>query len=92
MLNREQKWGMYKDVAGESGYKQKTLEQYKYIADSVKPSVRTEGLSHQHHQQVAPLEPEQQKEWLSKASENNMNISINLIKPSRMVAQALIVA
>ena len=39
---REQKWGMYDDVAKESGYNVDTLKDYKYVADKVKESLRNE--------------------------------------------------
>jgi hypothetical protein len=135
-MNREQKWGKIFTLYGYDNKEQRTLEDYKYVSDNVENTVRNVNLPFAHHKAVAPLEQEQQKEWLSKAcgkwlaenkanfdkgaaqtrsqdvtalklsdlgvtknessrlqkiAENNMNIRINIIKPSRMVAQRLIV-
>ena len=51
-----------------------SLKEYKSISSSVEPSIRMDNLTFAHHQQVAPLEPEEQKEWLCKASENKWSV------------------
>jgi len=71
---RDQKWGMYEDVAEETGIPLKTLKDYKYVADSVKESERTDNLSWSHHQKAASLEPEKQKEFLEKAVEDKLTV------------------
>lgn len=71
---REQKWGMYNDVIEDSGYEKGTLKVIKSVCENVKPLIRINTLSFAHHQQVAPLVPEQQKEWLNKASENKWSV------------------
>ena len=71
---REQKWGMYDDVTELSGRDKGTLMNYKSVSDSVKPSLRHEDLTFSHHQQVAPLPPEKQREFLEKASSGKMSV------------------
>lgn len=71
---REQKWGMYDDVAEESGYNIDTLKDYKYVADKVKESLRNDNLEFAHHKAVAPLPPEKQEIFLKKAVEENLTV------------------
>jgi len=56
---REQKWGMYDDVAEESGIELKTLQNITSVSNSIKPSRRREELGFSHHAEVAPLEEDQ---------------------------------
>jgi len=71
---REQKWGMYDDVAKESGYNVDTLKDYKYVADKVKESLRNDNLEFAHHKAVAPLPPEKQEQFLKKAVEEKLTV------------------
>ena len=57
---RQQKWGMYDDIAEETGMAMNTLREYKHISEAVKSDVRTSDLSFNHHKEVASLPPE----WL----------------------------
>lgn len=75
----ERSWGTtYTEMANITGYSEKTLRDYAYVARSVHLSMRIDNLSFSHHQQVAgmkdPLtgEPltEEQTRWLEKAYEN----------------------
>jgi N6-adenosine-specific RNA methylase IME4 len=71
---REQKWGMYDDVSEESGIDKQTLRDIKYVSDSIKPSFRNDNLSFTHHVAVAPLKPEQQEKYLSKAVKEKLSV------------------
>jgi hypothetical protein len=52
------KWGMYDDIAEETGYETKALRNIKYVADSVESSRRKDNLSFSHHTEVAALAPD----------------------------------
>ena len=54
---RQQKWGMYDDIAEETGYETKALRNIKYVADNVELSRRKDNLSFSHHVEVASLPP-----------------------------------
>lgn len=56
-------------------YKYATLKQYKYVCENVPLSVRTDKLSFSHHQQVAAMEPADQKKWLAKTLEMGWNVA-----------------
>lgn len=71
---REQKWGMYEDVAEESGIEVNTLRQYKQVADQVKSDTRVSDLGYSHHREVAALDEKQQEEYLQKAVENDWTV------------------
>ena len=71
---REQKWGMYEDVTEKTGLDLGTLKNYKSIADNVKPSLRNDNLSFNHHVEVAKLPEEKQIEFLNKAEEENLSV------------------
>ena len=62
-------------VAKKTGFTDKTIIDDKYIANSVRSSVRTDDLSHTHHKLVAPFEEEKQKEWLTSASAGKWTVS-----------------
>ena len=54
---RQQRWGMYDDIAEETGMAMNTLREYKHISEAVKSDVRTSDLSFNHHKEVAALPP-----------------------------------
>jgi hypothetical protein len=57
-----------KEILGEQhGYELKTIQNYAYVCRKVKPSLRKEGLSFQHHMEVAQLDGKDQSIWLQKA-------------------------
>ncbi len=72
---REQKWGMYDDVADKIGIDKGTLRKYKETADSIESGIRIPDLSFTHHRQVSSFEPEKQKEFLNMASEKKWSVS-----------------
>lgn len=71
---REQKWGMYDDVAEETGYEKETLRQYKQVAEKVESGLRNPNLDFSHHKAVAPLPPEKQEIFLKKAVEEKLTV------------------
>lgn len=71
---RQQKWGMYDDVAEETGYEKNTLREYKRISESVKSDIRMADLGFAHHQQVASLPPERQEFFLNKAVNEDLSV------------------
>jgi hypothetical protein len=61
------------DAAEEiTGYARLSLQNWVYVARHC--SIRIEGLSFGHHQIVAALEPEQQKEWLERAAAEGLSV------------------
>lgn len=71
---REQKWGMYDDIIDESGLEKETLKKYNKIASHIEEGLRRPELTFSHHEQVAFLEPDKQKEVLTKASEDHLSV------------------
>jgi len=71
---RQQRWGMYDDVAEETGYEIKALQNIKSIADKVETSRRREELSFSHHCEVAALPSEKQELFLNKAVEEKLSV------------------
>ena len=65
----------YAQVAEATGYEEKTLYQYAWVASKVNFSVRTEKLSFTHHQLVAHLATEEQQRWLEWAVENKVSVA-----------------
>jgi len=71
---RQQKWGMYDDIAEETGMDKSTLATYKSISQNVKPLLRNKELSFNHHKEVASLPPEKQELFLNKAVEDKLSV------------------
>jgi N6-adenosine-specific RNA methylase IME4 len=71
---RQQKWGMYDDIAEDTGMEENTLRQYKQVSEQVKSDTRVSDLSWTHHREVASLTPEKQTEFLNKAVEGNLSV------------------
>ena len=71
---RQQKWGMYDDIAEETGYETKALRNIKYVADNVNSSLRKDNLSFSHHTEVASLTPDKQEMFLNKAVDENLSV------------------
>lgn len=63
----------YAQAMEETGFEYGTLANDKYVANVIGLSSRNESLSFKHHVAVAPLEPEQQKEWLDRAEEEDLS-------------------
>ena len=71
---RQQKWGMYDDIAEETGMDKGYLRDIKYVADNVELSRRKDNLSFSHHVEVASLPPEKQELFLNMAVENKLSV------------------
>ncbi|TRZ80526.1 hypothetical protein D4R86_04200 [bacterium] len=71
---RQQKWGMYDDIAEETGYDKTTLRHIKNITENIESGRRQPLLSFSHHSEVASLTPEKQELFLNKAIEENLSV------------------
>lgn len=65
----------YEDIAGISGYRRKTVEEYASISRNVPITIRRETLSFGHHQLVAPMPEHEQISWLAYAEENELSVA-----------------
>jgi N6-adenosine-specific RNA methylase IME4 len=66
----ERKWGKtYEEACARFGIEYQTARNLAYVASKV--SLRQDKLSFEHHAAVAPLEAEEQEEWLEKAIEGD---------------------
>jgi len=64
----ERRYGeTYAQAVDATDYEAGTLRNAKWVASKVEMSRRRDNLSFSHHQEVAPLEPGEQDEWLDKA-------------------------
>ena len=73
LYGENNKWGETQKIADEMGYEVKTLYDFKYVAQHVNFSVRTENLSFGHHKLVAKLDAQEQQFWLEKAAYGDVN-------------------
>jgi hypothetical protein len=64
---------MYAQALDATEYDYQTLRVQKYVANRVQLLTRSNNLSWKHHRIVAPLEPEQQIEWLQRAEQGDGN-------------------
>lgn len=72
----ERKWGeMYSQALEETDYNYGTLRNDKWVASRVDLSLRGDNLSFSHYKQIADLEPEEQKELLTQAVDQQMPVS-----------------
>lgn len=71
---RQQKWGMYDDVAEETGMAKQTLKDTKWVSENVESSLRKDNLSFNHHKEVASLPPEKQELFLNMAVEDKLSV------------------
>jgi hypothetical protein len=70
----------YTDAMRVTGFEYGTLMNFAWVANSIKISSRNENLTFKHHQFVAHLPDDQQRQWLSTAEQNGM--STRLLKAS----------
>lgn len=63
---------VYDELEEITGYSRHTIQTMKHVADKTS-LLRSKDLSYGHHRQVAPLPPEQQKEFLQKASDETFH-------------------
>jgi hypothetical protein len=72
----EREWGKtYDAIAEATGYNKVALYDYKYVAENVPFSVRTENLSFGHHKLVAAKSAEEQREWLRYAEVEGLTVA-----------------
>ena len=71
---RQQKWGMYDDIAEETGYDKDALRHYKRVAENIESGLRNPDLGWSHHNEVASLNPEKQELFLNKAVEEKLSV------------------
>lgn len=75
-VQAERKWGKtYEQVSQKTGYAEKTLREYAYVARNVDLSIRMDKLSFGHHQLVAGKSPDEQYKWLAWAESQKASIS-----------------
>lgn len=77
LVHAERAYGQtYEEIAEHFGFEVKTVYQYKWIAEKVELSVRTEKLSFTHHQLVAKFsnDPSKQRHWLARAEEEGWSV------------------
>lgn len=71
---RQQKWGMYDDIAEETGYDERTLRLVKNTSEKIESGRRLPDLSFSHHVEVASLPSEKQTEFLNRAVEEKLSV------------------
>lgn len=59
----------YAQLVDETRYNIKTLQNYMWVCDRVRPNGRWDTLTFDHHSTVAKLDPEDQDRWLAMAAE-----------------------
>ena len=65
---------VYDELEEITGLGHNTIKNIKSIAEAVPSSLRNDELSFSHHIEVAKLQPEKQKEFLDKASNENLSV------------------
>lgn len=65
----------YADVIEQTGYEYATISHVISVARRVDASRRRDELSWSHHAEVAPLEPDQQVEWLQRAVDEDLTLA-----------------
>lgn len=65
---------VYDELEEITGLDRGTIKNYKSTAENVSSSLRHDDLGFSHHQEVAKLEPEQQKKFLDRASEEGLSV------------------
>lgn len=74
LMGEHQHGKTYTQMSALTGLKEKTLREYAYVARSVHLSIRMDKLSFAHHQLVAALTPEEQRERLQYAADNKLSV------------------
>jgi len=64
------------------GKSQDTWRKYKWVCERAGPGIRVEGLSFSHHEKVAKLTEEEQRQWLAEAKDKGLSVS-DLVKAIR---------
>jgi hypothetical protein len=70
------RWGeKYAEAARVTGYDVASLRNMAWVASRFNLSLRNDKLTWSHHVLLAPLEPDAQKEWLRRASEERLSVA-----------------
>jgi hypothetical protein len=70
------RWGeKYAEAARVTGYDVASLRNMAWVASRFDLSLRNDKLTWSHHVLLAPLEPEAQREWLQRASEERLSVA-----------------
>ncbi|MFP5388693.1 MAG: hypothetical protein ACLGG5_05260 [Thermoleophilia bacterium] len=70
------RWGeKYAEAARVTGYDVASLRNMAWVASQFDLSLRSDKLSWSHHVLLAPLEPEQQRYWLQRASTERLSVA-----------------
>jgi len=70
------RWGeKYAEAARVTGYDVASLRNMAWVASRFDLSLRNDKLTWSHHVLVAPLEPDEQREWLRRASEERLSVA-----------------
>ena len=70
------KWGeKYAEAARVTGYDIASLRNMAWVASRFDSSLRNDKLTWSHHVLLAPLEPDEQREWLRRASEERLSVA-----------------
>jgi hypothetical protein len=64
----------YQEIATETGYEEKTLRNYRWVAAGVEMSLRRDNLSYTHYSVVAPLDDDQKADLLERASAEGWSV------------------
>jgi hypothetical protein len=69
------RWGeKYAEAARVTGYDVASLRNMAWVASCFDASIRNDKLTWSHHVLLAPLEPEQRRLWLERASEERFSV------------------
>jgi hypothetical protein len=70
------RWGeKYAEAARVTGYDVASLRNMAWVASRFDLSLRNDKLTWSHHVLLAPLEPDAQREWLGRASEERLSVA-----------------
>lgn len=70
------KWGeKYAEAARVTGYDPASLRNMAWVASRFDLSLRNDKLTWSHHVLLAPLEPEEQRQWLQRASRERLSVA-----------------
>ena len=77
----------YPEASELTGYDEKTLRNFAYVAGRFEMSRRRDNLSWSHHAELAALEPDDQDYWLERAVERHL--SVRRLRAALRAAQLL---
>jgi hypothetical protein len=70
------RWGeKYAEAARVTGYDVASLRNMAWVASQFELSLRSDKLTWSHHVLLAPLEPDEQRNWLERASEERLSVA-----------------